>query len=206
MGISDEFPTAVLYFHGKGGTAQEAEHYKLLFPSCSVIGLDYKSLLPWEAGIEIKEAVGKLKTQYRRIILIANSIGAFLSMNAGIDGDIAHAFFISPIVDMERLISDMMGWAGVTEEQLRECGVIHTSFGEDLSWEYLCYVRSHPLCWSAPTDILYGSRDDLTSYETITSFAAAHNAGLTVMEGGEHWFHTEEQMKFLDGFLLQSDF
>ena len=25
-------------------------------------------------------------------------------------------------------------------------------------------------------------------------------------KGGGHWFHTEEQMKFLDEFLLQSDF
>ncbi len=31
----------------------------------------------------------------------------------------------------------------------------------------------------------------------MSSFAKKHNARLTVMENGEHWFHTEEQMKFL---------
>ena len=31
----------VVYVHGKGGSAQEAEHYKALFPDCEVIGFDY---------------------------------------------------------------------------------------------------------------------------------------------------------------------
>ena len=37
---------------------------------------------------------------------------------------------------------------------------------------------------------------------TISGFAEKHNALLTVMENGEHWFHTEEQMRFLDGWIL----
>ena len=60
----------------------------------------------------------------------------------------------------------------------------------------------HPLSWNVPTKILYGSNDNLTSYETMSSFAKKHNARLTVMENGEHWFHTEEQMKFLDEWIL----
>ena len=28
---------------------------------------------------------------------------------------------------------------------------------------------------------------------------------LTVMENGEHWFHTEEQMKFLDEWILNQN-
>ena len=39
----------VVYVHGKGGPAQEAEHYKALFPDCEVIGFDYRSQTPWEA-------------------------------------------------------------------------------------------------------------------------------------------------------------
>ena len=45
-------------------------------------------------------------------------------------------------------------------------------------------------------------RDDLTPLETIQAFAEKHNARLTVMEGGEHWFHTDEQLRFLDKWLL----
>ena len=193
----------VLYIHGKGGSAGESEHYKPLFPECEVIGLDYQTFTPWETGEEIREAVTKLNDEYDSIILIANSIGAFFSMNAGIDAMIRCAYLISPVVDMEQLILNMMSRANVTETGLEEKGVIPTSFGEDLSWEYLCYVREHPVCWTAPTRILYGSRDNLTSYETISAFSETHGAELTVMEEGEHWFHTDEQMRFLDNWIIK---
>ncbi len=181
----------------------ESEHYKPLFPKHDVIGLDYMAFTPWEVGKEIRAAVKKLKAEYSHIILIANSIGAFFSMNAGIDTMIEKAYFISPIVDMERLILDMMVWANVAEEDLKRQGVIRTDFGEDLSWAYLSYVRSHPIKWDCPTAILYGSRDELTSCDTIRSFAEKHHADLTVMKNGEHWFHTEEQMRFLDHWITQ---
>lgn len=194
----------ILYIHGKGGNAKENEHYKKLFPNCEVIGLDYQTFSPWETGKEIHIAVEELKDKYDDVILIANSIGAFFSMHAGI-GDMIHkAYFISPIVDMERLITDMMKWTHVTEQELESKGVIHTDFGEDLSWQYLSYVRSHPKEWRVPTQILYGSKDHLTSLEAITDFANKHQANLTVMEGGEHWFHTEEQMVFLDKWIKES--
>ena len=195
---------AVIYIHGKGGSASESEHYKPLFPECDVIGLDYQTFTPWETGAQIRSAVEKLKSEYDSVILIANSIGAFFSMNAGIDSMIEKAYFISPIVDMERLITDMMISAHVTEDELKEKGIIHTSFGEDLSWEYLCYVREHPIKWDVPTAILYGSKDHLTSDETIAAFSEKHNATLTVMKNGEHWFHTEEQIRFLDDWITGS--
>jgi hypothetical protein len=189
---------AILYIHGKGGCAMESEHYKLLFPNCEVIGLDYQTFTPRDTGMEIYNAVKELKMRFENVILIANSIGAFFSMNAGIDEMVQKAFFISPIVDMEKLITDMMKWTNVTEQELKSKGIIHTDFGEDLSWEYLNYVRCHPIEWRVPTQILYGSTDNLMSIETITDFANKHQATLTVMEGGEHWFHTDEQMAFLD--------
>ena len=177
---------AILYIHGKGGSATESEHYKPLFPDNEVIGLDYQTFTPWETGKEIRIAVEELKGKYENVILIANSIGAFFSMiatphfdhrskNAGIDEMIQKAYFISPIVDMDKLITDMMKWANVTELELESKGVIHTDFGEDLSWDYLSYVRNHPITWSVPTQILYGSNDHLTSLETITDFASIHN-------------------------------
>ncbi len=44
---------------------------------------------------EIHEAVVNLKADYEDIILIANSIGAFFSMNANLDGLVQKAYFIS---------------------------------------------------------------------------------------------------------------
>lgn len=192
---------AVIYIHGLGGSAEESEHYRPLFPSCDVIGIEYKGSSPWEAGRELKGAVTGIRDSYERLILIAVSIGAFFAMNADIEKDISHAFFISPVADMEKLISGMMAGSGVTEQELREKGTIHTDLGEDLSWEYLSYVREHPLHWDVPTDILYGSRDSLTSIDTMADFAETHSASLTVMDEGEHWFHTQSQMQFLDDWI-----
>lgn len=203
--ICDNKKNAVLYIHGKGGSAAESVHYEPLFSDCDVIGLDHKTFTPWETGKEIHNAIIKLKADYDHIILIANSIGTYFSMNADIDELIDKAYFISPIVDMEKLIADMMTWTNVTEDELKEQSVIRTDFGEDLSWEYLCYVRKNPVEWSVPTAILYGRNDVLTSYETISTFAEKHNASLTVMDNGEHWFHTEEQMKFLDDWIYKKE-
>ena len=191
----------VLYIHGMGGSHTESEHYKSLFPDYDVIGLDYKTFTPWETGKEIHDAAAEFKSRYEKIILIANSIGAFFSMNADLDGLIEKAYFISPIADMEFLICNMMKAAGVTEAELEEKKVISTSFGPDLSWEYLTYVREHPLKWKLPTSILYGENDNFMPFEIISKFSQKHNSPLTVMKGGEHWFHTPEQMNFLDNWI-----
>lgn len=194
---------AVLYLHGLGGSAAEAEHYRPLFPDCDVIGLDYHGVAPWDAGREIEDAVRKLCGEYESVQLIGNSIGAFLAMYAGVDTLLERAYLISPVVDMESLIRMQMAQDGVTEEDLKEKGTIPSSFGPAYSWAYLCYVRRHPIEWNVPTAILYGERDDLTPYETIAAFANARGASLTVMPNGEHWFHTGEQMAFLDEWLLK---
>ena len=192
---------AILYIHGKDGTSQEAEHYTPLFPEYDVFGLDYKTNTPWETKPEIEKEFDRLKAKYDSIIIIGNSIGAYFAMNALHGKEIEKAFFISPIVNMEKLITDMMKWAGVTEQKLQKEKVIETSFGETLSWEYLCYVRENPIQWNAPTHILYGEKDNLTQYQTVLQFAESTNSSLTVMENGEHWFHTENQMAFLDDWI-----
>ena len=112
--------------------------------------------------------------------------------------------FISPIVTMEQLIANMMMWSHVTENELKIKKEIPTEFGETLSWEYLCYARKHPIKWSVPTCILYGGKDHLTSRQTVSGFADQIGAKLTVMKDGEHWFHTEEQMKALDQWISSS--
>lgn len=190
----------VLYIHGKGGNAAESGFYIPLFSDCFVSGLDYKTFTPWETGKEIRTAVAELKEKYDGVMIVANSIGAFFCMNAKLNGLVEKAYFISPVVDMEALILGMMYQSNVTEDQLKEKGEI----GE-LSWEYLCYVREHPLDWRVPTHIIYGENDVLTPYETVKAFAAAHNAELSVMNGGEHWFHTKEQMDFIRKCIMKNN-
>lgn len=191
----------VIYVHGNGGTAAEADHYKPLFPDYEVIGFDYRAQTPWEAKEEFLSFFTEQKKRCENLILAANSIGAFLSMSSPGETLIDKAYFISPVVNMEKLIDNMMMWAGVSEEELAEKLEIPTEFGETLSWNYLTYVRTHPISWHVPTRILYGEHYNLTSMETISAFAEKIGAELTVMPEGEHWFHTEEQMRFLDRWI-----
>lgn len=122
-------------------------------------------------------------------------------MQALDETQVDRALFISPVVDMEQLIEAMMAGADVTEPELRQRGEIKTEFGETLSWRYLQDARQHPIQWRVPTAILYGSGDALMPRETVEAFARRTGAALTVMENGEHWFHTEEQMQVLDGWV-----
>lgn len=143
----------------------------------------------------------RLNKKYDCIYVLANSIGAYFSMHTLQKADIKKAFFISPILDMERLILDMMRWAEVSEDELAEKEEIPTDFGETLSWKYLCYVRANPISWEIPTEILYGENDSMTTLQTVKKFMDSHKAHLTVMKGGEHWFHTKEQLAFLNDWM-----
>ena len=191
----------VVYIHGKNGSAAEAARYRRLFADSDVPKFDYEARTPWEAKEEFASYFESILKSRKSVTIVANSIGAFFAMHALRDMRIKKAYFISPIVDMENLILNMLSQANASEEELRDKGELSTKFGEKLSWRYLCYVREHPIFWTAPTHILYGENDDLTSFETICEFANQIGATLTVMKNGEHRFHTAEQMQFLDDWI-----
>lgn len=72
--------SAIIYIHGKGGTAEESEHYKPFFKNADVIGFDYKAQTPWEAKEEFPLFFDSVNAQYETVSIIANSIGASLTV------------------------------------------------------------------------------------------------------------------------------
>ena len=108
----------MIYVHGKGGSAAEAEHYKALFPEAEVLGFDYRAQTPWEAKAEFPQFFEKQRKQCDRLTLAANSIGAFFSMSSLDETLIDRAYFISPVVDMKNLIENIMLCTGVSEREL----------------------------------------------------------------------------------------
>ena len=201
-----------LYVHGKNGCKEEAERFAQTACAAGwqVLAIDLpehgsrkdrpEKLLPWVVVPELQAVYARMQSVWARIRLYGVSIGAWLSMQAFRTGQPEKALFVSPVVDMEALIISMMQGANVTEEQLQAAGEIPTSFGETLSWRYLCWAREHPLHWKVPTQVLYGSEDTLTSRAQIERFRQQSGAHLTVMEGGEHWFHTELQLAALQSW------
>lgn len=201
---------AYLFVHGKCGYKEEAAAFaEVACPAgYQVLAVDLpghgerkamqNAFNPWTVVPELQSVLTYMKPRWDGISLRANSIGAYFSMQAFSDADVRRALFVSPIVDMEKCIRDMMTWANVSEAKLREKGEIPTAFGETLSWKYLCWVRAHPIAhWHAPTAILYAGRDNLTAREAVEAFSSAHHTSLTIMESGEHWFHTPEQLAVL---------
>ncbi|QQO11392.1 alpha/beta hydrolase [Breznakiella homolactica] len=143
-----------------------------------------------------------LKDRYKKFSLCACSLGAYFSLLAYQDIAFERCLFISPILNMERLIKNMMVWANVSENELKKKGTIGTSFGETLSWDYYQYVRENPIRkWDSKTFILYGERDNLTERQVLDSFSKKYSCDVTVMENGEHYFHTPEQLAYLDRWI-----
>ncbi len=195
---------AIIYVHGKGGSHLEAAQYKKNCTGFDVIGVDYNDYLPWVVQNQIKIEYDNLIKKYDEMYLIANSIGAYFSMLALQESHLEKALFISPILDMEKLILDMLSWANTDEKVLMRKGEIQTDSGETLSWDYLNFVRANPIIWKTRTEILYAENDNLTSIKTVEQFIEKHNATLTVMNGEEHWFHTDEQIEFLNKWMKKA--
>ena len=203
-----------LYIHGKMGCKEEAARFaQIVCPrGYQVLSMDLpghgertgemERFVPWEVVPELQAVYGFARQHWQKISLYANSIGAYFSLLAFREAKPEKSLFVSPILDMEKLIRDMMGWAGVTREQLKAAGEIPTAFGETLSWKYLTYAAEKRITkWDIPTAILYAGQDHLTSRQTVDDFAQRFGCTVTVMENGEHWFHTEEQLDVLDAWL-----
>ena len=199
-----------LFVHGQGGSKEEAAAFAQLvcqngwqvlsfdLPEHGERASDGSALLPWIAVPELQCVWDYLAANWARVALRANSIGDWFSMLALSDKPLAKSLFVSPILDMEHLIRRMMQWAQVTPQELETKQSIPTNFGQTLSWDYYCYAQEHPIVrWDSDTRILYGSGDNLTEREIVDAFIARHRCGLTVLENGEHWFHTAEQLSVL---------
>ncbi len=210
----DSSESLFLYIHGKMGRKEEAAHFaEIVCPEgYQVLSIDLpghgqragemERFVPWEAVPELQAVSGFARQRWKRIRLYANSIGAYFSLLAFREVKLEKSLFVSPVLDMEKLIRDMMGWAGVTREQLKAAGEIPAAFGETLSWEYLTYAKENRITkWDCPTAILYAGQDHLTARATVDSFTQRFSCTVTVMENGEHWFHTEEQLAALDAWL-----
>jgi len=139
------------------------------------------------------------------ISLFAVSMGAYFSLLACRDISLKQALFLSPVVDMRRLIENMMEWFDISEEKLKAQQEIPTPIGKTLYWDYYSYVKAHPVDkWNVPTAILYGGKDDLSEYDRVAPFSSRFGCAMTIMEGGEHYFHTHKQLAFFRNWLKET--
>lgn len=137
------------------------------------------------------------KSLSNNISVFACSMGAYFSLLAYSNETLQQCLFFSPVVNMQRIINNMMTWFNVSESRLETEKEISIPIGQTLYWDYYCYVKEHPIVsWNKPTSILYGSEDNICEFDVVSAFAKGLNCDLEVMEKGEHYFHTEEQLQF----------
>lgn len=206
-----------IFVHGKLSCKEEAQGFaeKLCPKGFQVLSFDlpehgdrkeekYECNV-WNGVHDLKVIKDYVIKNWEDINLFATSLGAYFSLLSFHDLPLRNCLFLSPILNMEQLIRNMMLWFQVEEETLKEKKEVPTPMGETLSWEYFTYVKEHSIInWNVPTAILYGSRDNLQSREIMDDFSRRFHANLTVLKDGEHYFHTPEQIKFLFEWIEQN--
>ena len=151
---------------------------------------------------DLKQVIKFAKEKYSNINLWACSMGAYFSLQAYKDETLDQCLFLSPVVNMKMIIDNMMKWSNVTEKELKERGEIKTDFGATLYWDYYEFVFNNPVTkWNNKTYILYGDKDNMQDEELIRDFCSQYNCDLTVLKGGEHYFHTIEQLDYYKMWL-----
>ena len=151
---------------------------------------------------DLKQIIEYAKANYNEINIWACSIGAYFSLLAYKDEDLKQCLFLSPVVNMKIIIENMMLWSNTTEKELNEKQEIKTDFGQTLYWDYYLYVKENPITnWNKKTYILYGNKDNMQNESIIKDFSNEFNCDLTILKNGEHYFHTEEQLKFYNDWL-----
>ena len=123
-----------LYLHGQGGSKAEAAAFAAAAAEAGwqTVSVDLPGhgdrtaeaaeLVPWRVVPELRCALAELRGRWEQTALFGTSLGAWFGLLAYPDAPLAGALLLSPVVDMEALIRKMMGWAGVTEEQLAREG------------------------------------------------------------------------------------
>lgn len=153
---------------------------------------DNAEFLPWSVKNELGQVADYAFKKRKTVAVRATSIGAYFSLLSFKNYKIEKCLFVSPLLDMTGTIADLMRVSGVTEERLRAEKSIPTNFGQMLSWDYLCFARENPVAAFTDTRILYADGDEVIPRETVEKFSAENHCKTTILSGGEHWLHTEQ--------------
>lgn len=199
-----------LYLHGQGGSKRESERFAWI--ACEngyqVIAVDLPEhggrkdsacFVPWDVEAELHEVLAYMKKRWNHISIRAVSIGVWFSLCAFEDERFETCLYSSPLLNMSRMIHDLMYWHGVDEKILQEKQEITCEDGTVLSWRYFMYAREHGIhALSDNTHILYPECDEMIPRETVERFVNENGCTLDVVEHAKHYMHTEKEIEMME--------
>lgn len=178
-----------IYAHGQCGSKEDAE---LL---ASVVCEQGWQVISFDLS---RHGQRRHEQRWDEVALFAVSLGAWLGLQSFRNEKLSDCLFVSPILDMKYVISNIMRRAGVSEERLKQERMILTYVGQPLFWEYWSFVLNNPITkWETLSRILYAENDDMMPLYIAKNFAQKFDCDLSVMKNGEHWFHTPQQLDYL---------
>ena len=147
---------------------------------------DDKAFNPIEASPEVRMFAQLAHSQSTEIGLRAHSIRAYFSLCDTPAGTFERVWLVSPLLDLEYYIPDMMAEYSVTDEQLEAEPEINTPRGV-LEWPYLRFVEKHPARLDIPSWIIRGDQDEVVPLDALSRFVGASGVELVQIEGGQHF-------------------
>lgn len=203
-----------IFVHGKMGSKEDAGHFAeiAVAKGYQVVSFDLPEhgerrdedypVMAWNGVKDLRLISDFAVGRWQEINLYACSLGVYFSLLAYQDINLKKSLFQCPLLNMERLIQNMMGWFQISEEELQARQEIATPIGEVLYWDYYMYAKEHPVDqWHSETYILYPSEDNLTERTTVDEFIQRNQGNLTVLEGAEHFFTDQEHQARLESWL-----
>ena len=177
--IGEKSEKVFLFVHWLHGRKEEALAFaKEAVPKgYQVLSIDLPvERKPWEVLPLLNEVRDYLYENWESVSVRANSIGSWFTLLTFQSKKVEQALLVSPILDMKKFIELMPQ-------------------REDYYYEW---VVNNPITgWNVPTYIIRPEVDMIVSEEIGSDFISQHQCQITIMPGGEHWFHTPEQLAFL---------
>ena len=86
--------------------------------------------------------------------------------------------------------------------QLERQQIVSTPIGQDLYWDYYCFVKEPPIIkWSVPTYILKGDNDDLSESNVVFQFAERFSCKLNITIEAGHYLHNPTELDSINNWL-----
>lgn len=127
---------------------------------------DDKAFNAMAANSEVRAFAQLARSQSSEVGLLAGSIGAYFSLCDTPARTFERAWLVSPLIDLEYYIRDVMAEYSVTDEQLEAQTVIDTPRAA-LEWPYLRFVEEHPARLDIPAWIIRGDQDEMVPLDTL---------------------------------------